>query len=74
MRHENFEGDYWIRFEMRFFKQKAAELSYFILDNELDEIGAYACELLRGMIDLKKPSKKTLINQDGNLMQLGCYF
>ena len=58
VRHENFEGDYWIRFEMRFFKQKAAELSYFILDNELDEIGAYACELLRGMIDLKKPSKK----------------
>lgn len=57
VRHENFEGDYWIRFEMRFFKQKASELSYFILDNELQDIGKYACELLRGMLELKKPSK-----------------
>lgn len=59
VRRENFEGDYWMRYEMRFFKDKASELCYFILDNELEEIGSYACQQLRSMLELKKPGKDT---------------
>lgn len=56
VKKENFEGDYWMRYEMRFFKDRASELLYFILENDLEEIGAYSCSQLRSMLELKKKS------------------
>lgn len=63
VRKEEFQGNYFVRYEMRFKAEWAHIVAGFILDHNLEDIGKYSKELLFGMLDLKRPSEDKNISR-----------
>lgn len=56
--NDSYEGDYWVRYEQRYRDNKADELVYYFIQNNMDEIGQFACEQLKFILELKYKPKK----------------
>lgn len=51
--NDSFSGEYWTRYELRFRADGAENLSYFIANTKLENIGLFACEQLKRILTLK---------------------
>lgn len=54
-KNDSWDGEYWTRFEMRFRHDAADNLAYFMMKNNLNNIGKFSCEQLKNLFILKYP-------------------
>lgn len=53
MNNDSWNGEYWIRYEMRFRHEAADNLAYFMMATKMKDIGSFACEQLKTLLTLK---------------------
>ena len=56
--NDSYEGDYWVRYEQRYRDTKADELVYYFIQNNMNEIGLFACKQLKFILELKYKNKR----------------
>lgn len=65
-RNDSYEGEYWVRYEMRFRNDTANYLAYYMFLHKLNDIGIFACEQLKRLLTLKcqyyKGKKSKIVN------------
>ena len=62
-RGDNYEGDFWTRYEMRYRKEKADLCCNYLLDTKMEDISEFAKEQLFGMLDIKEVNNFNKNNQ-----------
>lgn len=49
-----YDGNYWVRYELRFLKERADACAFFIYDKKFDDLGDFAAQELFNTLELKK--------------------
>lgn len=57
--NDSYAGDYWVRYEIRYRDDKADELAYYFLKNNMDNIGEFACGQLKFILELKQMKRNS---------------
>lgn len=58
-----YDGNYWVRYELRFLQERAETVAFFIYDKQFEELGEFASQELYNTLDLKKKGTDTNISR-----------
>jgi hypothetical protein len=68
--NDSYVGNYWVRYEMRFRKEQADALAFYLQASEFNDLGEFACSQLKRILTLKQQTKNNKITNDINVSRL----